>query len=63
MAHNLNAGVYSVPSCAFIAQHVVGEPLPLWYATWGVKQEIEKWLAGQQVSEGSRATALTGLTS
>ncbi|PNW71143.1 hypothetical protein CHLRE_16g695850v5 [Chlamydomonas reinhardtii] len=34
----------------FLSRHVVGEPLPLWYATWGVKQEIEKWLAGQQAA-------------
>ncbi|KAG2437657.1 hypothetical protein HYH02_011038 [Chlamydomonas schloesseri] len=34
----------------FMSRHVVGEPLPLWFATWGVKQEIERWLAGKQAA-------------
>ncbi|KAG2422280.1 hypothetical protein HXX76_016157 [Chlamydomonas incerta] len=51
----LAQGVISEPDAwllerYFMSRHVEGEPLPLWYATWGVKQEIEKWLAGKQAA-------------
>ncbi|KXZ48037.1 hypothetical protein GPECTOR_31g401 [Gonium pectorale] len=35
----------------FMSRHVEGEALPLWFATWGVREEMLKWLRGPQAAE------------
>ncbi|EFJ49985.1 hypothetical protein VOLCADRAFT_89332 [Volvox carteri f. nagariensis] len=34
----------------FMSKHTVGEPLPLWFAKWGVREEIIQWLQGEQAA-------------
>ncbi|GIL48412.1 hypothetical protein Vafri_4565 [Volvox africanus] len=34
----------------FMSRHSVGEALPLWFAKWGVREEIAKWTQQQQAN-------------
>ncbi|GLC61626.1 hypothetical protein PLESTB_001784300 [Pleodorina starrii] len=35
----------------FMSRHTVGEALPLWFAKWGVREEIGKWLRDPKAAE------------
>ncbi|GLI69370.1 hypothetical protein VaNZ11_013963 [Volvox africanus] len=35
----------------FMSKHSVGEALPLWFARWGVREEIAKWMQQQQATK------------
>ncbi|KAG2485500.1 hypothetical protein HYH03_015773 [Edaphochlamys debaryana] len=35
----------------FMSRHSVGEALPMWYAKWGVREEVGSWLAGPQAAD------------